>query len=418
MTDTPTLFCQVCSSRVPIGPMFYGCSVCGQSAGVYPLEVDYDYDGLRAADVTAAWGVETANLWSFRSLLPLPVDAAPVSLVEGGTPLIRLDTNGPGNIWIKDETRNPTGAHKDRFHSVSVSMARHLGFSKITAATTGNHGLSAAAYAARARMQSLIFCDPQSPLVLRDLINFFGGRVAVLAERTKLLEWLVDNRGWYPSTTLTPAPVGTPYGVEGYKTIAFELFLQLGRRLPTYVVAPVAGGDLFYGIWKGFRELRRIAEMSDRPPSMIAAQSAECDPVVQGFRVGAREVPHVEPHTIALSIGDSSSTPVSLSAIYESGGTAESVPDDGIVAATRLLAQAGLATEPAGAVSLAVALAQQARGVYKRDDDIVCVMTGAAVKWPDTIALGMDRHVLADSDLVAVRAWIDAGDLSAVPKST
>ena len=171
---------------------------------------------------------------------------------------MRLDgVDGP-RIWLKDETRNPTGSFKDRLHAVSLTMARALGFRKAVASTTGNHGTALAAYAARAGMDALVFCDPRAPVVQRRLMQLFGARVVVLADRAAHVGWLVRERGWYPSTGMTPEPVGTPYGVEGYKTIAYEVFFQLGGRFPERMLVPTSGGDAIYGPWKGFRELRAL----------------------------------------------------------------------------------------------------------------------------------------------------------------
>jgi threonine synthase len=339
-----------------------------------------------------------------------------VSLAEGGTPLLPLlGWPGPGRIWLKDETRNPTGSFKDRLHTVSVSMARHLGFRKVTAATTGNHGTALAAYAARAGLACLVFCDPRAPAVQRRLMRGFGARVAVLAQREALLAWLVRERGWYPSTGVTPAPVGSPYGLEGYKTIAYEVYLQLGGRFPGRVLVPTSGGDALYGPWKGFRELAALGAPGP-PPRMVAVQAAGCDPLVDAWRRGLPEVPvHPEPRTIALSIGDETGGAIALAALAASGGQAEAVPDAAIEAAMARLAAQGLAVEPASAAPVAAVLALAARGELAPEEDAVCVLTGAGVKWPDTLAPGAAAHELEEAEPEAVRAWIEAFDRAPGP---
>jgi threonine synthase len=237
-----------------------------------------------------------------------------------------------------------------------------------------------------------------------------GARVAVLEDRDRHLAWLVRERGFYPSTGMVPAPVGSPYGIEGYKTIAFEVFFQLGGRFPGRVLIPTAGGDALYGPWKGFRELLDLGATGPAP-RMIAVQAAGCDPVVQAWRRGASEVPvHPRPRTRALSIADATGGAISLVAIRESGGAAEAVTDHEIVATMRRLARVGHVVEPAAAAPVAAALAQQARGELGEDEDVVCVLTGAGVKWPAALLEAMSPGELRDPAPEAVRAWIRSFD--------
>jgi threonine synthase len=240
-------------------------------------------------------------------------------------------------------------------------------------------------------------------------MQLFGARVAVLADRGAHVGWLVRERGWYPSTGMTPEPVGTPYGVEGYKTIAYEVFFQLGGRFPARMVVPTSGGDAIYGPWKGFRELRALGAPGALP-RMVAAQAAGCDPIVRGWRAGAAAVPvHPDPRTIAVSIADETGGPASLRAIAESGGGAEAVSEEAILDAMRRLAGQGIAVEPSSAASVAAALGLAARGELDLDEDIVCVLTGAGAKWPDALVDALTPRELVDASPDAVRAWIDAG---------
>jgi threonine synthase len=403
----PHLACVRCGATAPLGPAFEGCRACAAEPPA-ALEVVYDYPKLAAAGTLRAWTSRSGGLWRFRELLPPPADASIVTLAEGATPLVRLEGTGAHRIWLKDETRNPTGSFKDRLHAVSLTMGRALGFGKAVASTTGNHGTALAAYAARAGMAALVFCDPRAPVVQRRLMQLFGARVAVLADRGAHVGWLVRERGWYPSTGMTPEPVGTPYGVEGYKTIAYEVFFQLGARFPGRMLVPTSGGDSIYGPWKGFRELLALGA-SGALPRMVVAQAAGCDPIVRGWRAGATVVPvHPDPQTMAVSIADETGGPASLRAIAESGGSAEAVSEEAILGAMRRLARQGIAVEPSSAASVAVALALTARGELAPDEDVVCVLTGAGAKWPDALVDALTPQELADSSPQAVRAWIDA----------
>jgi threonine synthase len=396
-----------CGAATPLGPAFEGCRACAAES-VAALEVVYDYAAVAAAGTLRAWATRAGGLWRFRELLPPAPDVPVLSLAEGATPLVRLQGTGAHRIWLKDETRNPTGSFKDRLHAVSLTMARALGFGKAVASTTGNHGTALAAYAARAGMDALVFCDPRAPLVQRRLMQLFGARVVVQADRAAHIAWLVRERGWYPSSGMTPEPVGTPYGVEGYKTIGYEVYFQLGTRFPARMLVPTSGGDAIYGPWKGFKELQTLGA-SGPLPRMVAVQAAGCDPIVRGWRAGAAVVPvHPDPRTIAVSIADETGGPASLRALAESGGAAEAVSDAAILGAMRRLAGQGVAAEPSSAAAVAAALELAERGELGADEDVVCVLTGAGVKWPDALVDALTPRELVDASPAAVRAWIDA----------
>jgi threonine synthase len=405
----PHLACVRCGVTTPLGPAFEGCLACATEPRA-ALEVVYDYPTLAASGTLKAWRSRAGGLWRFREVLPPPRDVSLLTLAEGATPLVRLQADDGHRIWLKDETRNPTGSFKDRLHAVSLTMARALGFRKAVASTTGNHGTALAAYAARAGMGALVFCDPRAPEVQRRLMQLFGARVVVLADRGAHIGWLVRERRWYPSSGMTPEPVGTPYGVEGYKTIAHEVYFQLGERFPARMLVPTSGGDAIYGPWKGFRELAALGAPGPLP-RMVAVQAAGCDPIVRGWRAGAAEVPfHPDPRTIAVSIADETGGPASLRALAESAGDAIAVPDDAIVDAMRRLATQGIAVEPSSAAAVAAALALASKGELAADEDVVCVLTGAGAKWPDALLGALTPRELADPSPAAVRAWIEATD--------
>jgi len=405
----PVLRCSSCGATHELGPLFDGCMACGSERARPPLEVVYDCEGWRSRGLLEEWRKRTPGVWSYRELLPLPVSDAPLTLGEGGTPLMPIPDSGPARLWIKNETRNPTGAHKDRFHSVGVSMARKLGFDRSTSGTTGNHGASLAAYTALGDMRCIIFCHPQSPVVLRHLAQLHGADVVVTKNRYEHLAWLTHERGWFPSTGLTPMPVGNPYGVEGYKSIGYEIFFQLGGHMPHHVLVPVAKGDALYGPWKGFKEIAALGHVGEPLPRMYAVQSTGCDPVVRGFEQKSKSVPvHPNPDTIALSIGDATAAPIALSTLYDSGGRAVAVSDAEILAAVRRLARVGVAAEPSGAASVAAAIKMNAQGAFAPGDDVICIVTGAAVKWPRELEMAIESHELQDKDATAIRAWIDA----------
>ena len=410
----PHLVCVRCGATTPLGPAFEGCVTCAGEPRP-ALEVAYDYAALAAAGTLKAWASRAGGLWRFREVLPPPADASILSLAEGATPLVRLQGPGDHRIWLKDETRNPTGSFKDRLHAVSLTMARALGFRKAVASTTGNHGTALAAYAARAGIDALVFCDPRAPLVQRRLMQLFGARVVVLADRAAHVGWLVRERGWYPSSGMTPEPVSTPYGVEGYKTIAYEVYFQLGGRFPAgcWCRRPAATrctvpGRASASSARSARRARCRAWWRCRRPAATRSSGA-------GARA-PRTVPvHPDPRTIAVSIADETGGPASLRAVAESGGAAEAVSDAAILDAMRRLAEQGIAVEPSSAAPVAAALALAARNALGPDEDVVCVLTGAGAKWPDALVDALTPRELQDASPAAVRAWIDAIDAASTP---
>jgi threonine synthase len=382
------LRCVTCRGEYPHGPMFEGCPACASTPRRAALEVVYSWDGLDGERLLFEWRASAErSLWRFRELLPLAEDTVPVSLGEGGTPLVHLRrsaSNPLERLYVKNETVNPTAAFKDRFHAVSVSMARQLGYAKLIASSTGNHGTSLAAYGAAAGMTTRILVDPRAPAVQQDLMVLYGASVAQIHERQAALLQYVREDGWYPSTYMTPLPVCTPYGVEGYKTIAYEVALELPE--PTrHVLFPVAAGDGLYGPWKGFRDLHELGVLP-APPRMHAVQATGVKPIVEAFEQGLAE-PLVceEPETIALSIADRTGGSVALRALDESRGDAVAVSEQEIVAAVRYLAAQGIAVEPSSAACVAGAWKQARDGVIDPAEVVVCILTGSAAKWPETL---------------------------------
>ena len=389
------LRCVTCRAEYPIAPMLEGCPACADTPLRAALEVTYDWDGLDPEQLAAGWrSAADRSLWRFRELLPLPEGSAPLTLGEGGTPLVHLrasERNPLERLYVKNETVNPTWAFKDRFHAVSVSMARELGFEKLIASSTGNHGNSLAAYGAAAGLTTRILVDPRAPAVQQDLMALHGATVVQEMERQAALLDFVRNDGWYPSTYMTPLPVSTPFGVEGYKTIAYELALELGGG-PRHVLFPVAAGDGLYGPWKGFRELHELGLMPV-PPRMHGVQATGVKPIVEAWEQGLPEPRFcAEPDTIALSIADRTGGSIALMAITESDGGAVDVSEQEIVAAVRYLAEQGIAVEPSSAACVAGAWKQVRAGVIDPAEAVVCILTGAAVKWPETLARLMQGY--------------------------
>ncbi|MBM3263579.1 MAG: pyridoxal-phosphate dependent enzyme [candidate division Zixibacteria bacterium] len=384
------LSCTRCNAQYPIGPLFYGCPACHKKGLGGALTVVYDYPAIAKTLDREAWGRHSHSIWRFKDLLPVQDPAFQISLGEGNTALVQprvvCETAGLPRLYIKNETTNPTWAFKDRFHASSISMAKAMGYTKVTASTTGNHGASTAAYSAAAGMKTCaILCHPESSPLQRNIIRMYGGHAFVLENRYQYLETFVNDHGFYPSTTMEPMPVGTPFGIEGYKTIAFEVYAQLGGKTPDRMFFPIAAGDVLYGPWKGFRELKQLG-IADRLPVLHGIQPAGCNPYVQSFRQGLHDViTHPDPRSIALSIRDDMGGRPALEALYESGGDASDVSEEEIVEAVHLLARSGFLVEPSSAASVAGAVKAGRQGRISRDDTVVCIVTGSGAKWPEVV---------------------------------
>jgi threonine synthase len=326
------------------------------------MEVRYD---PAAVDRAALAGL--GRLSRYVSALPTGADLR--SLGEGGTPLLRIDALnrrlGFPNLWVKLESCNPTGSFKDRLHAVGMSMARQCGFGNAALGSTGNSGVAACAYGALNDVSVSVRMHPDAPSDSRSRVLRLGGELGVVE---------ADGVAWWPSTLLgTFAGLSNPYGVEGYKTIAYELAAELGGS-PDRVLVPVSGGDAIYGPWKGFRELRDWG-LVDRLPRMVACQTVGADFAVRTLRDDLNSMAVVEPSTAALSIGDPTGSECIRTAVQQSGGCAFAIDDADAVAAQAWLAECGLLVELASAVPLGVLVGLVATGGIDRAETVVMVVT-------------------------------------------
>jgi threonine synthase len=384
------LSCPRCGSTWPIGALLFGCPACAERGQHTGLEVTYD---LAALEPALQLGNVRADrtIWDFGAALPGDPSGSRVSLGEGWTPLVPLpaltEEAGGARVLVKTETSNPTGSFKDRLNAVSVSLARQLGFGRVLCTTTGNHGVSLAAYAAAAGLECLVAVSPGTePLAVRQM-RLYGARVVQIegageAGRAWVAR-LVRDEGWWPSVRNHPRPYANPFGVEGYKTIAYELWHQLNGKLPEWVFVPTGGGDSLAGVARGFEDLRQLG-LIERLPRLVACQPEVGSPLVQAWSRGLSEVERVAPgDSVAISILEDSTGDHALRALGTTG-VAIAVPEAGIRRAVGLLGAGGLCVEPASAAAVAGALVLGASGLLRPDDTVVCVATASGTRWPAT----------------------------------
>ena len=384
------LSCIECGNKMPPKPDSYSCNRCG---GL--LEVEYDYPEVSERIDKNLLAGRTSSIWRYRELLPIVNERNIVSLGEGGTELIgatRLSLDlGIENLYFKDETRNPTGAFKDRETTVLATKALEAGSTVMSIVSTGNAACSVAAYAARAGLGSFIIVPPTAPLGKLVQIAMYGAKTVKVRgktdEQARLLDEACRRFGWYNAN-----PGVNPYKMEGSKTVAYEICEQLGWRSPDYVFVPVGNGGLLAGVWKGFREFHRLG-FCEETPRIIGVESEYASAVADAFRAGRKDVLPVDAKSIASGINVSFplNAKKAIKALVESQGSMITVSDEDILEAQRLMAsREGVFTEPAGAASLAGLKRYSEDQGVDQDATFVCLATGGGLK---------DMGVLLETEL-------------------
>ena len=380
------LRCLSCGETFPLDPkLFVGCTACMTEQFQAPLDVTYDYPDSPEDVLPEA---PLPGLARYAPLLP-PL-AEELSLGEGGTPLIPAPDLAAwagleGELYIKDESRNPTWSHKDRFAYLTIGAAIEAKAKAVIASSTGNHGAATAAYAARAGLPCIILSPLNCPPAVQSFMLAYGAvllRVPTRAARIIIGEGAHNGR-WYPASTFTPTPTGPPYGAEAYKTIAYEIWLQLGRRVPGAVFAPTGYAELLYGAWKGFRELRDLG-LADSAPLMAACEPAALAPLREAVMAGVPTATVPAQRTAAYAIAVTVNGYRGVVALEESGGFAVAVTEEQIEEAQTRLAHEGIWAEASSAASLA-GLRKAASADFDSEGPVVCINTSSGFK---DLALG------------------------------
>jgi threonine synthase len=363
--------------------------------------VVYDYEAIAASISRERVAAGPQTIWRYADLLPAAPEGA-VDLGAGFTPLVRADRLaaeiGLGELWLKNDTVNPTGSFKDRVVSVALTRARELGFKVAACASTGNLANSVAAHAARAGMGSVVFIpnDLEAGKVVTTAV-YGGTLVAVEGNYDDVNRLCAELAGEHPSWAFVNVNIRTYYA-EGSKTLAFEVAEQLGWRLPDHVIVPIGSGSQLCKIAKGFSELATVGLLdrggeSGRTGSgavrVSGAQAEGCSPIATAFAEGADFVRPVKPDTIAksLAIGNPADGPYALDVVRASGGSIASVTDSEIVDGIRLLARTeGIFAETAGGVTIATLAKLVSEGVVRADELVVAYVTGHGLKTIEAVS--------------------------------
>jgi len=332
------------------------------------------------------------GIWRWRSHLPsIPLESR-VTLHEGSTSLLpihqneRVDREAGPMVYLKNETTNPTWSWKDRANAISVSMAKHFGFAHVIAISTGNHGNAMAAMATAGGLKATVLCNVKAPPMQLALMQAYGARVVRGGNSEAMVLDVIKRGDCFPCTTLSlHAAYSNPFGIEGFKTIAFEIFQQLGQ-VPSRVFVGVGSGDGIYGIWKGFRELRECG-LTDSVPLIIGCQTVGANSLVRAFKKGTGTItPLRSLNTVASSLAELATGRHALRAVYDSGGEALEVTDKAALNAMHWMARRGIALEPSSAVPLACLFKARASG--NASEKWVFIGSGAAPKWPEDVLRG------------------------------
>jgi len=382
------LECSVPCGAAPLDPRekHFLCS-CGA-----PLLARYDLEKARAWSRSSLSGREP-NMWRYRELMPLFDGESPVTLGEGFTPLFHArrlgGTIGLQQLFIKDESLNPTNSFKARGQSAAITRARYLGAKTIALPTAGNAGNAAAAYSAAAGLECEVFIPKDAKRPFVDECRLYGAHVTLvdglITDAGRMAAEKGKPLGWYDVSTLKE-----PYRIEGKKTMAYELAEQLAWQWPDWIIYPTGGGTGMVGMWKAFAELERIGWVDPgKRPKMVSVQAEHCAPIVRAFERGTEKA---EPWENAATIADGLRVPraigdfLILRAIRESGGTAVAVEDRQMVEGMLAIGKyEGISAAPEGGAAWIAIQRLAASGAIKPAEKVVLFNTGGALKYLDVL---------------------------------
>ena len=374
------LRCEICEQSYEHSNL-YTCPSCGDE-GI--LNVEYDYDRVASAFSNRPLTTREQNIWRYNELLPVSADVARPHLLVGWTPVYDLprlaSAFGIKRLFLKDDGRNPTNSFKDRASSVGVLKAIEFGFGEIACASTGNAASSLAGLSAATGLKSYIFVPERAPEPKVTQLLIFGATVLRVAgtyeQAFDLCKAACEKYGWYNRNSGS-----NPFLVEGKKTAGLEIAEQLGENLPDWVVVSVGDGCTIGGIGKGLQEMKQLG-IVDRVPRLLGVQAAGAKPIVDAFVSGKDLVPSAT-STLAdsIAVGTPRNWRRALKQIRLSSGDMIAVSDDEILEAMRVTARLGAVFgEPAGVAGFAGLKQAIEKGIVKKNESALCVITGNGLK--------------------------------------
>ena len=392
VTAATALRCKECERTTELTAA-YVCEYC-----FGPLEVTYDMERIAATVTRERIASGPHSLWRYRDFLPCSPEDVHAGLPSGMTPLVRAprlaEALGLRDVWVKNDTANPTHSFKDRVVSVALEKAKQLGYSVVACASTGNLANSVAAHASAHGLDSYVFvpADLEEQKIVATAV--YGTKLMAVDgnydDVNRLCMELASDRPWaFVNVNVRP------YYSEGSKTLAYEVAEQLGWTLPDRCVVPIASGSLYTKINRGFRDLLQTGLVEGEVPVLNGAQAAGCGPVAAAFEAGLDFVAPVRPATIAksLAIGNPADGVFALDVARATGGSISSVTEEEIVEGIELLARTtGIFTETAGGVTTATLTKLARSGEISPDERVVVYITGDGLKTLDAVADRVERH--------------------------
>lgn len=377
------LACRECGTTRELGP-HYACAEC-----FGPLEIKYDFPAVTREQIAAG----PANIWRYKALLPVPddIELSP-NLEPGFTRLLKADNLaaelGIKNLWVKDDSTNPTNSFKDRVVACALSAAREFGSKVFACPSTGNLANAVAAAGARAGIKTVVFIPSnlETPKQVNSAV-YTENLVAVDGNYDDVNKLASEIAGEEDGWAFVNVNV-RPFYAEGSKTLGYEIAEQLGWRLPDQIVIPVASGSQLTKVHKAFQELVALGLVEDKPYKVFGAQATGCSPVSEAFREGWDVVRPVKPDTIAksLAIGNPADGVYVLDICRETGGAIADISDDEVREAIVLLARTeGIFTETAGGTTVGVLKKLAETGQLDPELETVVINTGHGLKTLDAV---------------------------------
>ncbi len=404
MTKIKSLQCRECKKEY--APTFrYVCEEC-----FGPLDVNYDFPTVNKN----TFATREHTYWRYHEMLPIESKSNIVSIGAGLTPLIKAeklgDKLGLNNLYIKNDSVNPTFSFKDRPAGVAISKAKEFGLSAVGCASTGNLASATAAHAAKGCFPCYIFSPSDiEHAKITQALSYGANFIAVdgtYDDANRIAAQIGDSKG-----------IGIvninmrSYYVEGSKTLAFEVAEQLDWNTPDQLIVPVGSGAMLNAICKGFEELERLSLVNNvSNMHMIAAQPQGCAPIVDAFKKNKNDVIPVEnPDTIAksLAIGDPGDGQYVLKRLKQYNGYAEESSNREILDAILLLAKTeGIFTEPAGGVSVSVLKKMVDAGKIDRNDSVIFYITGNGLKTTEVMMEVLSKPQTMQADVTKIASLV------------
>lgn len=398
--------CKECNREYEPGAL-YVCEYC-----FGPLEVNYNYDFIRKNVSRKKITSGPLSLWRYWSLLPVETDDV-ITLQEGFTPFWKArnlgKTLGLNNLYIKNDSVNPTFSFKDRVVSVALTRSRELGFDTVACASTGNLAGAVAAYGAVGNFKTFVFipADLEEGKIVGAGIYHptIIGVEGTYDDVNRLCTEIAGTCHWaFVNVNIRP------YYAEGSKTLGFEIAEQLGWKAPDHCVVPVASGSLLTKIYKGLKEFEQLGLINDCKTRMSAAQAEGCAPVVTAFKENSSIIKPVHPRTIAksIAIGNPADGYYAWKIIKTTKGCAETANDNEMVEGIKLLAcTEGIFTETAGGVTVAVLKKLAQSGRIQEDEIVVAFITGNGLKTVEAVTGKVSKPTIIEPSLEEFRRFLD-----------